>query len=115
MLENLAFSLVCASSQFCHFPPLFWTHTSFFDSKFFVFGNIGEKKGFIDDHCKRKPSHFFSLKEVFCFSHIHSPLFLAVKEENGHTIGVEFGSKIVTIGAKDIKIQIWDTAGQGSK
>ena len=28
------------------------------------------------------------------------------------TIGVEFGSKIVQINNKDIKLQIWDTAGQ---
>lgn len=29
-----------------------------------------------------------------------------------HTIGVEFGSRVVTIGGKTIKLQIWDTAGQ---
>lgn len=29
-----------------------------------------------------------------------------------HTIGVEFGSRAVTIGGKKIKLQIWDTAGQ---
>ena len=28
------------------------------------------------------------------------------------TIGVEFGSKKVTIGDKKLKLQIWDTAGQ---
>lgn len=28
------------------------------------------------------------------------------------TIGVEFGSRVVTIGGKRIKLQIWDTAGQ---
>lgn len=34
------------------------------------------------------------------------------KAESSHTIGVEFGSKIVNIGGKAIKLQIWDTAGQ---
>lgn len=29
-----------------------------------------------------------------------------------HTIGVEFGSRVVVIGGKTIKLQIWDTAGQ---
>eukprot|EP00948_MAST-09A_sp_MAST-9A-sp1_P002847 g2847.t1 len=29
-----------------------------------------------------------------------------------HTIGVEFGSRVVTVGDKKIKLQIWDTAGQ---
>ncbi|KAJ1917086.1 Ras- protein Rab-2A [Tieghemiomyces parasiticus] len=30
------------------------------------------------------------------------------------TIGVEFGARIVTVGQKRIKLQIWDTAGQES-
>jgi len=34
------------------------------------------------------------------------------KKGTSHTIGVEFGSKIVTVGGKKIKLQIWDTAGQ---
>eukprot|EP00753_Platysulcus_tardus_P006649 PLAT14390.1.p1 GENE.PLAT14390.1~~PLAT14390.1.p1 ORF type:complete len:232 (-),score=56.90 PLAT14390.1:150-782(-) len=29
-----------------------------------------------------------------------------------HTIGVEFGSRIVQVGGYNIKLQIWDTAGQ---
>lgn len=37
---------------------------------------------------------------------------LSVKEDRCHTIGVEFGSKIVNIGGKSTKLQIWDTAGQ---
>ena len=35
-----------------------------------------------------------------------------VKKDSDHTIGVEFGSKNVNIGEKEIKLQIWDTAGQ---
>ena len=35
-----------------------------------------------------------------------------VKNESAHTIGVEFGSKVVSVGGKAIKLQIWDTAGQ---
>lgn len=38
--------------------------------------------------------------------------FVLVKEDRCHTIGVEFGSKIVNIGGKSTKLQIWDTAGQ---
>lgn len=37
---------------------------------------------------------------------------IAVKEDRCHTIGVEFGSKIINIGGKSTKLQIWDTAGQ---
>ncbi|KAH3765896.1 GTP-binding protein RAB4 [Pelomyxa schiedti] len=32
--------------------------------------------------------------------------------DSTHTIGVEFGAKVVDIGGKTIKLQIWDTAGQ---
>mmetsp|Transcript_41816 Transcript_41816/g.58374 ORF Transcript_41816/g.58374 Transcript_41816/m.58374 type:complete len:217 (+) Transcript_41816:51-701(+) len=32
--------------------------------------------------------------------------------DSTHTIGVEFGSKVLDVGGKYVKIQIWDTAGQ---
>ena len=31
-----------------------------------------------------------------------------------HTSGVEFGTRIVEVSGQKIKLQIWDTAGQGS-
>lgn len=34
------------------------------------------------------------------------------KKGSSHTIGVEFGSKIIRVGGRTIKLQIWDTAGQ---
>eukprot|EP01119_Soliformovum_irregulare_P006698 TRINITY_DN18_c1_g1_i1.p1 TRINITY_DN18_c1_g1~~TRINITY_DN18_c1_g1_i1.p1 ORF type:complete len:212 (+),score=50.09 TRINITY_DN18_c1_g1_i1:135-770(+) len=34
------------------------------------------------------------------------------KKESTHTIGVEFGSKIIEVGGHQVKLQIWDTAGQ---
>jgi Ras-related protein Rab-2A len=35
-----------------------------------------------------------------------------VRESHDVTVGVEFGAKLIKIEDKDIKIQIWDTAGQ---
>jgi small GTP-binding protein len=34
------------------------------------------------------------------------------KKSSSHTIGVEFGSKILQVGDTRVKLQIWDTAGQ---
>lgn len=34
------------------------------------------------------------------------------KKSSSHTIGVEFGSKIIQVANRTIKLQIWDTAGQ---
>lgn len=34
------------------------------------------------------------------------------KSDASHTIGVEFGSKMINLGNQAIKLQIWDTAGQ---
>jgi Ras-related protein Rab-2A len=34
------------------------------------------------------------------------------KFDHDTTIGVEFGSKVITIDDKQVKLQIWDTAGQ---
>lgn len=39
-------------------------------------------------------------------------LSILVKDDSNHTIGVEFGSKIINVGGKYVKLQIWDTAGQ---
>eukprot|EP00158_Paraphelidium_tribonemae_P000965 Partr_v1_DN23773_c0_g1_i1_m52894 putative member RAS oncogene family len=34
------------------------------------------------------------------------------KQPASHTIGVEFGSKIMSVGSHAVKLQVWDTAGQ---
>ena len=43
---------------------------------------------------------------------INFHLSFSVKQDSSHTIGVEFGSKVVNVGGKSVKLQIWDTAGQ---
>lgn len=47
-----------------------------------------------------------TVTEAVCF------LLYLVKADSTHTIGVEFGSKLVNVGGKVVKLQIWDTAGQ---
>jgi len=58
--------------------------------KFIIIGNTNTGKScllhyFLENKCKRSASH---------------------------TIGVEFGSKVLSLGSKSVKLQIWDTAGQ---
>ena len=34
-------------------------------------------------------------------------MIIIVKKESTHTIGVEFGSKIIEVGGRNVKLQIW--------
>ena len=82
----------------------------------------------IDTFCRFELLDSFCFDElIFCFSVVLDfclllalvcmfimKLFvcLVVKQDSSHTIGVEFGSKVVNVGGKSVKLQIWDTAGQ---
>jgi hypothetical protein len=35
-----------------------------------------------------------------------------LEKKKQHTVGVEFGAKVVSVGGKSVRLQIWDTAGQ---
>lgn len=67
-------------------------------------------------HNFRHPATSFFI--IFVISHKGTKLtltliiFWVVKQDSSHTIGVEFGSKVVNVGGKSVKLQIWDTAGQ---
>lgn len=43
---------------------------------------------------------------------MHHFIFNKFKKETTHTIGVEFSSKLISIANKEIKLNLWDTAGQ---
>ncbi|CAJ1419509.1 unnamed protein product [Effrenium voratum] len=45
-------------------------------------------------------------------SFMHQFLEGKFRKQSTHTIGVEFGTKIISLGNRQIKLQIWDTAGQ---
>uniref|UniRef100_A0A8C9EG75 RAB4A, member RAS oncogene family n=1 Tax=Pavo cristatus TaxID=9049 RepID=A0A8C9EG75_PAVCR len=64
--------------------------TYYFLFKFLVIGNAGTGKSCL----------------------LHQFIEKKFKDDSNHTIGVEFGSKIINVGGKYVKLQIWDTAGQ---
>ncbi|ERE80522.1 ras-related protein Rab-4A-like protein [Cricetulus griseus] len=53
-----------------------------------------------------------NVSETRCFCSVCEHPGHRVKDDSNHTIGVEFGSKIINVGGKYVKLQIWDTAGQ---
>jgi len=62
----------------------------------------------------------YNIRDSFCSAFLQSMCYInvfgcfvdVVRHDSSHTIGVEFGSKIVNVGGKSVKLQIWDTAGQ---
>jgi Ras-related protein Rab-4B len=65
--------------------------------KFVIIGDSGVGKSCI--------MHHFIYNKCNIFLNI-------VKKETTQTLGVEFSSKNIKIGNKEIRLQIWDTAGQ---
>ena len=70
--------------------------------KFIIIGNSGTGKScilerFIDGKCMHTQAFPTAL--------------IPVKTENNHTIGVEFGSRTMQLGEKNVTLQVWDTAG----
>ncbi|KAH8358090.1 hypothetical protein KR084_002006 [Drosophila pseudotakahashii] len=81
--------------------------------KFLIIGSAGSGKScllhhFIESKCKLAAVALLYLYGYYIIILIHPP----VKDDSSHTIGVEFGSRIVNVGGKSVKLQIWDTAGQ---
>ena len=75
--------------------------------KFLVIGSAGTGKSCLLHHFIEKKCNILDLTiKWYFFKFI---LCILVKEDSSHTIGVEFGSKIITIGGKQVKLQSWDT------
>lgn len=75
----------------------------------------------VQEVCNLNTEEFLIISKLFFVETIHSKYssnkfcflsFFVVKDDSNHTIGVEFGSKIINVGGKYVKLQIWDTAGQ---
>lgn len=63
---------------------------------------------------KKCESFFFSARSDHCVFCVVSELnvCVAVMADCPHTIGVEFGTRIMEVHGQKVKLQIWDTAGQ---
>ncbi|KAF3692754.1 Ras-related protein Rab-4B [Channa argus] len=73
-----------------HFFILMFKNSQHFLFKFLVIGSAGTGKSCL----------------------LHQFIENKFKQDSNHTIGVEFGSRVVNVGGKTVKLQIWDTAGQ---
>ena len=62
---------------------------------------------FIESRFKEDSSHTIGNTKIFIHQKMHQFTSSVWK-----TLGVEFGSKIIPVGGKTVKLQIWDTAGQ---
>ena len=74
--------------------------------KYIIIGDMGVGKScllhqFTEKKCKR-----YSAK--LSVHHLN----VVVMADCPHTIGVEFGTRIIEVSGQKIKLQIWDTAGQ---
>lgn len=76
--------------------------------KYIIIGDMGVGKSCL--------LHQFTEKKCECsqqWAHLKSESFVfAVMADCPHTIGVEFGTRIIEVSGQKIKLQIWDTAGQ---
>ena len=76
---------------------------------FFLYGNLYLSLHYIPSFCLFTHSlHLWRITNNW-----HKLFFnFAVMADCPHTIGVEFGTRIIEVSGQKIKLQIWDTAGQ---
>lgn len=77
--------------------------------KYIIIGDMGVGKScllhqFTEKKCKTLKHFGYWLNLILNL--------LAVMADCPHTIGVEFGTRIIEVAGQKIKLQIWDTAGQ---
>ncbi|KRY28829.1 Ras-related protein Rab-4B [Trichinella spiralis] len=57
-------------------------------------------------------TNFWKINETKLVISLRLHFQVQFKQDTAHTIGIEFGSKVVKIQDRSIKLQVWDTAGQ---
>ena len=71
--------------------------------KYIIIGDMGVGKSCLLHQFTEKKCEFLLENWVTLFE---------VMADCPHTIGVEFGTRIIEVSGQKIKLQIWDTAGQ---
>lgn len=66
--------------------------------KFVIIGDSGVGKSCVIHH--------------FIHNKCKQNTYILVKKETTQTVGVDFSSKVINISNKEVKLQLWDTAGQ---
>jgi len=86
--------------------------------KYIIVGDMGVGKScllhqFTEQKCKRLYCYYILFDSFMTtIDNNNKYLFALVTADCPHTIGVEFGTRIIEVSGKKIKLQIWDTAGQ---
>jgi Ras-related protein Rab-14 len=79
--------------------------------KYIIIGDMGVGKSCLLHQFTEKKCECTSLQYESFDDETISCVF-AVMADCPHTIGVEFGTRIIEVSGQKIKLQIWDTAGQ---
>lgn len=78
--------------------------------KYIIIGDMGVGKSCLLHQFTEKKCGLLFV--VFGCSCSFCTFLLLVMADCPHTIGVEFGTRIIEVSGQKIKLQIWDTAGQ---
>lgn len=81
--------------------------------KYIIIGDMGVGKSCLLHQFTEKKCEFTQRSKIWMsiIIYFYCSVF-AVMADCPHTIGVEFGTRIIEVSGQKIKLQIWDTAGQ---
>lgn len=82
--------------------------------KYIIIGDMGVGKSCLLHQFTEKKCKYCCLFVWYYVVSLHFCFIVVVMADCPHTIGVEFGTRIIEVSGQKIKLQIWDTAGQVS-